>query len=155
MFTLRGLGVGVGASSGHSRGQLDATGAATNSFLSPFRTNGQQTFFSYRGGTTPTVAWGTRERISPQAYYYYGPFGVLAEYVTEKQDVRRTIGTTVRQDTLNNNAWQAQFTWFVTGEDEGPQRRAERTPPHEVRAFDEKREAARLGSACPAEISRT
>jgi phosphate-selective porin OprO/OprP len=118
-FKLRAFGIGVGASTGHSHGQLDATGAATNSFLPAYRTNGQQTFFAYRGGTTPTVAWGTRERISPQAHYYYGPFGVLAEYVTEKQDVRRTIGTTVRQDTLNHSAWQAQLTWYVTGEDEG------------------------------------
>jgi len=117
LFRLRGLGIGVGASWVDSHGQLDATGAATQSLLTTYRTNGQQTFFSYRGGTTPTVAWGTRERISPQAYYYYGPFGLLTEYVTVKQDVRRVNGATVREDSLTNSAWQVAVSWFVTGED--------------------------------------
>jgi phosphate-selective porin OprO/OprP len=119
LFSLRGLGVGIGASFADQRGLVDATGAATNSLLPGYRTNGQQTFFSYRGGTTPTLAWGKRVRLSPQAYYYYGPFGMLAEYVTLKQDVRRAIGATERLDTLDHSAWQVSFNWNVTGEDEG------------------------------------
>ncbi len=119
LFRLRGLGVGVGASWVESNGQLDGTGAATQSLLPSLRTNGQQTFFSYRGGTTPTIAWGKRERISPQAYYYYGPFGLLSEYVTVKQDVRRVNGATVRGDSLNHSAWQVAASWFLTGEDNG------------------------------------
>jgi phosphate-selective porin OprO/OprP len=120
LFFLRGLGVGIAATTVDANGQVDATGAATNSLLSSYRTNGQQTFFSYRGGTTPTTAWGKRERISPQAYYYYGPFGALAEYVTVKQDVRRVIAANnVRLDSLTNKAWQFGVLWSVTGEDEG------------------------------------
>lgn len=119
-FRLRGLGLGVGASWVESNGQQDATFAATQSLLPSLRTNGQQTFFSYRGGTSPTIAWGKRQRISPQAYYYYGPFGFLGEYVTVKQDVRRAIGaTTVREASLSHNASQLSFSWFVTGEDNG------------------------------------
>ncbi len=119
VFGLRGLGVGIGASFADQDGQVDATGAATNSLLTAYRTNGQQTFYSYRGGTTPTIAWGRRVRLSPQAYYYNGPLGVLAEYVTLKQDVRRVNGATTRQDTLEHSAWQVSLNWNVTGEDEG------------------------------------
>ncbi len=28
------------------------------------------------------------------------------------------VGGTTRSDTLDNSAWQAQFSWFVTGEEE-------------------------------------
>lgn len=119
LFALRGLGVGLGASFADQRGTVDATGAAVQSLLPGYRTNGQQTFAAYRGGTTPTLAWGRRTRLSPQAYYYYGPFGALAEYVTVDQDVRRVNGTSIRQDTLHHQAWQFGVAWSVTGEDEG------------------------------------
>jgi phosphate-selective porin OprO/OprP len=89
------------------------------SLLPSYRTNGQQTFFAYRGGTTPTIAFGDRQRVSPQTYCYYGPFGFLGEYVTVKQDVRRVNGAVVNQGSLTHKSWQTQFTWFLTGEDSG------------------------------------
>ena len=55
---LQGLGLGVAASIG------DQNGTATSAQLPAFRTNGQQTFFSYRSGDT--FAFGDRTRISPQ-----------------------------------------------------------------------------------------
>jgi len=119
LFRLRGLGLGIGASFVSANGTTDSTGAAVQSQLPSYRTNGQQTFFTYRGGTTPAIAWGDRQRISPQAYYYYGPFGFLGEYVTVRQDVRRVNGAVVNQGSLTHKAWQTQFSWFVTGEDEG------------------------------------
>jgi phosphate-selective porin OprO/OprP len=128
LFKLRGLGIGIGASFADQKGQVDATGAATNSLLAAYRTNGQQTFFSYRGGTTPTIAWGQRVRLVPQAYYYNGPIGVLAEYVNVRQDVRRVNGTSDRQGTLTNSAWQLGLNWAVTGEEEGYRVPAPRQP---------------------------
>ncbi|MGC4027803.1 MAG: porin [Steroidobacteraceae bacterium] len=127
-FALRGLGLGIGGSTTDQNGQVDGTGAATQSLLTTYRTNGQQTFFSYRGDTTPTIAWGRRQRLSPQAYYYYGPFGFLTEYVDVRQDVRRVIGATSREATLNHRAWQAQLSWFATGEDEGYRAPAPKRP---------------------------
>ena len=118
-LSLRGLGVGVGASLADQKGEVDASGAATNPLLTGYRTGGQQTFFSYRAGTTPTIAWGRRVRISPQAYYYNGALGLLAEYVSLKQDVRRVNGAAVRQDMLEHSAWQLAMNWNVTGEAEG------------------------------------
>lgn len=119
-FALRGLGIGIAASGSHGRGQFDSTGAATNALLPGLKTTGQQTWFSWRGGTTPTAAWGDHDRISPQAWFYYQSFGLLAEYVSDRQDVRRVISPALtRTGTLTNNAWQLALNWFVTGEDEG------------------------------------
>jgi phosphate-selective porin OprO and OprP len=121
-FALRGLGFGVAGT------YVDSIGNATTTLLPGYRTPGQQTFFSYRAstpavGTTPatngTFADGERLRISPQAYYYYGSYGVLAEYVKVSQDVTRVTPTSgTRSATLDNTAWQVQLAWFLTGEDE-------------------------------------
>ena len=118
-FNLRGLGFGIGAT------WQDLDGVATNPYLSSYRSQGQQNVFSYRGntatGTTPnnaTFANGERLRLAPQLYYYRGSFGFLGEYTQVKQDVSRTVGGVTRSDTLTNSAWQGQFSWFITGEEE-------------------------------------
>jgi phosphate-selective porin OprO/OprP len=119
LLGLRGLGLGMAASRSHANGQVDASGAATNSLLSSYVTDGQQTFFGYRGGTTPTLAWGDHKRFSPQAYYYDGPFGALAEYVSDDQDVRRAKGASVKLASLSHSAWQLSVSWFASGETNG------------------------------------
>jgi phosphate-selective porin OprO/OprP len=118
-FNLRGLGFGVGTT------WQDLDGAATNPYLPSYRSQGQLNVFSYRAntatGATPnnaTFANGERLRLAPQLYYYRGSFGLLGEYTQVKQDVSRTVGGTTRSDTLTNSAWQAQFSWFITGEEE-------------------------------------
>ena len=108
-FALRGLGVGVGGSAGHTRGSVAA------SLLPTYRTPAQQSLFAY---STGTFASGDLQRISPQAYYYYGRFGLLGEYVEVKEDVTRVNGAVTRSDTLKHDAWQIQFATFLTGEDE-------------------------------------
>jgi len=118
-FSLRGLGIGLGSS------WQDVPGAAANTYLSTYRSPGQQNVFAYRAntatGVTPnnaTFANGERLRLAPQFYYSRGSFGILGEYTQVEQDVSRTVGGVTRADTLTNSAWQAQFSWFVTGEDE-------------------------------------
>jgi phosphate-selective porin OprO/OprP len=121
-FVLRGLGFGLGAT------YVDSTGSATNPLLPSYRTPGQQTAFSYRAsvaavGATPAVngtfADGERIRWSPQAYYYVKNFGLLGEYANVSQDVSRLVdATTTLSDTLDNTAWQLQFSWAITGEEE-------------------------------------
>jgi phosphate-selective porin OprO/OprP len=100
-------------------------GSAANTALSAYRSPGQQSIFSYRAntatGTTPnnaTFANGERLRLAPQLYYYRGSFGLLGEYTTVEQDVTRVVGGTTFNDTLSHSAWQAQLSWFVTGEEE-------------------------------------
>jgi phosphate-selective porin OprO and OprP len=121
-FALRGLGFGVAAT------YVDVSGNTTTTLLPSYRTPGQQVFFTYRAstaaaGTTPatngTFADGERSRVTPQAYYAIGRFGVLGEYVTVSQDVSRLTPTAgVRSASLDHSAWQVQFAWFLTGEDE-------------------------------------
>lgn len=108
-FALRGLGVGIGGSTGHTRGS-EASG-----LLPTYKTPGQQNMFAYRTGT---FADGDVQRISPQAYYYLGRFGLLGEYVQVKEDLSRVNGAVRRSDTLKHDAWQIQFATFLTGEDE-------------------------------------
>jgi len=96
---LKGLGVGVAGSYGNQVGALPF-----------FKSAGQQTFFKYITGIS---ADGRRWRVAPQAYWYPGPVGFLAEYVRSEQDV--TNGTVTRN--LANQAWQVAASWVVTGED--------------------------------------
>jgi phosphate-selective porin OprO/OprP len=118
-FNLRGLGVGIGST------WQDLDGAAANPYLPSYRSQGQLGVFSYRAntatGATPnnaTFADGERLRLAPQLYYYRGSFGFLGEYTQVKQDVSRNVAGLALSDTLTNTAWQGQFSWFVTGEEE-------------------------------------
>jgi phosphate-selective porin OprO/OprP len=118
-FSLRGLGFGIGST------WQDIPGNSGNTYLSAYRSEGQQSVFSYRAnnatGVTPnnaTFANGERLRLAPQVYYYRGSLGFLGEYTQVKQDVSRTVGGVTLSDTLTNSAWQGQFSWFVTGEEE-------------------------------------
>lgn len=108
---LRGLGLGVAGTIGEQDGAL-------RTFVTP----GQQTFFSYTTGAgtaiAPNVAAnGKIWRVSPQAYYYVGPFGILGEYAYSAQEITQTAGPALTSDTLRNKAWQVAASWFVTGED--------------------------------------
>ena len=118
-FNLRGLGFGIGST------WQDLDGLAANPYLPSYRSQGQLSVFSYRAntatGTTPnnaTFSDGERLRLAPQLYYYRGSFGFLGEYTQVKQDVSRTVAAVTRSDTLTNSAWQGQFSWFITGEEE-------------------------------------
>lgn len=106
---LQGLGFGVAGSRGSQHGTASGTG------LAPFRTVGQQVFFSYLTSSTAAdtvVADGEHLRISPQGYYYYGGFGLLAEYVSSTQELRR--GTTERAR-VRNEAWQVEASYVLFG----------------------------------------
>jgi phosphate-selective porin OprO and OprP len=103
-----GLGFGIAGSTGDQAGTVSAPN------LPSFRTGGQATFFSYRSDGSAagtTIADGTRRRISPQATFYLGPFGLLTEYVSSKQEVRR--GTDTAE--LTNTAWQLATSWVIGG----------------------------------------
>jgi phosphate-selective porin OprO/OprP len=105
---LKNLGFGVGASQGNQTGTPAAPG------LAPYKTPGQQNFFSYRSDTTAagtTIADGTRFRLAPQGYFYSGPFGLLAEYVISRQDVRRDLVS----DRLEHKSWQVAGSWVIAG----------------------------------------
>jgi len=115
-FALRGLGFGVAGT------YTDQAGSATQPLLPSFRSPGGATFFRYRGtGTTgtgiPTIADGERIRLAPQAYYYVGSVGLIAEYTTVEQDVSRALATGTRAATVDTDGWQLAASYFLTGEE--------------------------------------
>lgn len=99
---LQGLGLGISAGYGNRQN----AGGLTAGYL----TDGQRTFFTYAAAAVPN---GDAFRWSPQAYYYYGPFGFLAEYVDSSQ---RVTLPGVRTDVLDNNAWSITGSYVLTGE---------------------------------------
>jgi phosphate-selective porin OprO/OprP len=103
---LRGLGFGVG-------GSYQANHPPTNTvtgLTGGYTTDGQAKFFTFNTGVN---ANGATWRLSPQAYYYYGPFSLLGEYVVDDQRVTKTT----KSADLQNNAWEITGGWVLTGED--------------------------------------
>jgi phosphate-selective porin OprO/OprP len=107
---LAGLGFGVAGSTGtQDRTTLTAPG------LSGYRSNAQQTFFSYRSNgaaTGTTLADGKRTRLSPQGYWYWGPAGVLGEYVRSTSEVKLDVN----EARIENSAWQVAGSYVLTGD---------------------------------------
>jgi phosphate-selective porin OprO/OprP len=131
---LSGLGFGIAATYTDSTAEknlnfTDTSAAdATRNGLPSYVTNSQNTFFRY---SSSTIADGERFRIAPQAYYFNGPFGFLAEYANVSQGVSLASGGSPvaggsgsnsniiagTHKTLNNDAWQVAATYLLTGED--------------------------------------
>jgi phosphate-selective porin OprO and OprP len=101
---LSGLGVGIAANTSKQETASSLTGG--------YRTDGQQTFFRYR---STVVGDGDIWRVSPQAYWYYGPFGLLGEYVISTANARATATSPIVE--LQNKAWQLAGSYVLTGED--------------------------------------
>jgi len=101
---LQGLTFGVAASIGREKTTLGRTAG--------YRTDGQQTFFSYLANV---VADGQSWRVSPQLDYRYGPLGLMAEYVLSTVNVRPSA--TGAKVELRNKAWQVTAGYVLTGED--------------------------------------
>jgi phosphate-selective porin OprO/OprP len=132
---LRGLGIGFAASWGKRFGD------AANPELPAYKTEGQQTFFSYRAladkpsavtynattkalGTSAAVAGdsgtvraiGAQYRLNPQGYWYFGPVGLLGEYIASVQEAGKGGANAGQTATLTTTAWQATASWVLTGE---------------------------------------
>jgi phosphate-selective porin OprO/OprP len=98
---LSKLGFGVGGSAGHHSGPLPS-----------YKTPGQQTFFSYANTTS---AQGLQYRVDPQFFYYWGPFGVIGEYIVSSQEVKSSVAGRPAQR-FNNTGWQVEGSYFLTGD---------------------------------------
>ncbi len=98
------FGVGIGATGGQHEGRT------SRSLLPRYPTIGQQTMFSYTGGS---YANGTAWRFIPQANCYHGPFAVQTEYVFSGQEVQNAANSR----NLVHRAWELSGTYVLTGED--------------------------------------
>ncbi len=112
--SLSGLSFGIAGSYG-----LQDTAAAVGT---SFKSDGQQTFFSFRTAATGVVADATNtvyssgrvSRISPQFSYYNGGLSLLGEYIASFSDVSYNSGASKAR--LKNTAWQLAAGYVLTGE---------------------------------------
>lgn len=107
---LKGLGLGFAYSTGTRE---VGTGA-----IRPYTSNALVNFFSYGANVRPD---GSHDRISPQAYFYRGPFGLLASYTESAQELvnTTTITPASKRADLTNRAWAVNVNYVLTGEDTG------------------------------------
>jgi phosphate-selective porin OprO/OprP len=101
---LQGLSFGLAGSIGREKTAAGRTGG--------YRTDGQQTFFSYNAAT---IADGQSWRISPQFDYRNGSLGILGEYIVSTVNVRP--GAAGAKAELQNKSWQLAAGYVLTGED--------------------------------------
>jgi phosphate-selective porin OprO and OprP len=118
---LEGLSLGLAGSYGHDDPVRNATNTViTASSLPTYVSPGGTQFFGY---AATAIAAGERTRYSPQLYYTWGAWDVLAEYVSSSQDVRTaTFATNVNLTdprTVTNTAWQIESGYVLTGENAG------------------------------------
>jgi len=116
---LQGIGLGV-AGSYETMSTPNTAGlpSTTGGTLPGYFTDGQEQFFAYNpADKAVVVAQDNHWRLSPQAYYYYGPFGLLGEYVISDQEVARTAVAPFDSAILRNTAWELSASWVLTGED--------------------------------------
>lgn len=95
---LRQLGLGLAGSVGDEHDALPS-----------FKTVGQNTFFQY---SKLAFAGGQHRRLIPQGYYYYGPLGILTDYIISSQRVENAIASQI----LTHHGWQATASMMLTGE---------------------------------------
>jgi phosphate-selective porin OprO/OprP len=111
------LGIGLSAQTGNRKGRLPTSTAAAQTGLAQYKTAGTNTFFQYLAPATDTTGALTTftheraTRLNPQLYYYYGPVGLLAEYVWLRQGVQKGSNVT----TLTQQAAHATATFTVGG----------------------------------------
>jgi phosphate-selective porin OprO/OprP len=102
------LALGVAASTGNE------LGTATNTWVGAFKSFSQSTIFSYLATTTANTVFakGRHTRVNPQLYYYFGPFGLLAEWVHEYQQLSNSIGS----GSVNNSAGNVAASFVIGGD---------------------------------------
>jgi phosphate-selective porin OprO/OprP len=100
---VQGLGFGIAGTYGRAKGTAGRTAG--------FRTDGQQTIFSYLAST---ITDGPNWRITPQLDYRNGSFGLLGEYVISTVNVRPNPTGVLTE--LQNKAWQVSAGYVLTGE---------------------------------------
>jgi phosphate-selective porin OprO/OprP len=94
---LRQFGFGLAGSAGAQHGTIPG-----------LKTTAQSTFFKY---SSTALAGGQHNRLAPQAYYYAGPVGLMAEYVISSQQVLNNK----LDRRFQNEAWEAQGSVVLTG----------------------------------------
>ncbi len=96
---LSGLGFGFATQGGSTDGVA----------LPAYKTVAQNTFINFNSGV---VSAGHRTTLAPQAFYYVGPFGLLAEDTVTEEGFQKS---TLRRE-VAFHSWEVQASYVLTGE---------------------------------------
>ena len=116
-FKLEGLGAAGDLGLHFAASTGNRLGLATSAQLPSYKSGGQNTIFAYNAPTTDTTGINTpfahlrQTRINPGLFYYYGPIGILGEFVWSKQGVQK--GNTIA--TLKHQAAHATASVVIGG----------------------------------------
>ena len=112
---LSGLGFGVAGTYANADDYAPGSTAISNG-LNSFASDPGVTFFSWNNNVQRN---GALYRINPQAFYYYGPWGIQAEYIVQSQGLTFNSGNATQQREIRDTswAWQATLSYNITGED--------------------------------------
>jgi len=94
----RPLGIGIAASSGFNHGVPPK-----------FSTIGQETFFRY---SSSTLVDGQHRRWAPQASYFSGPLGLMAEYILSGE----TLSAKDNRRYIANRGWDIAASIMLSGD---------------------------------------
>ena len=100
---LRALGLGLAGSWGIERGDASETG------LGRFRTVARDVFLTFADGV---AADGQRWRVNPQVWWFWGPLGILGEFVHASRQVRGDGSL----HGVAQQAWTAEVGYVLTQE---------------------------------------
>ncbi|MSR16634.1 MAG: hypothetical protein EXR89_02380 [Methylococcaceae bacterium] len=113
---VEGFGIGVAGSYSHAKGTQTIKNQAT-----PIGRNTYLNYTKVLAGASAPIANGDSYRFYPQAYWYSGAFGAMAEYVVSTQDLsgqitenKKVVSKNIKQ---SNTAWQILGSYMLTGED--------------------------------------
>jgi phosphate-selective porin OprO/OprP len=109
---LRGLGVGIAGTYQKDAGTTN--NGNTTGLTQGFTTDGQEKFFTYSNSVAST---GVHTRLVPQGYYYWGPFGLMGEYVANNDHVSN-FAKKITSANLQNTAWEVSGGYVLTGEND-------------------------------------
>jgi phosphate-selective porin OprO and OprP len=108
---VRGLGFGV---AGTVQKDAGTTNSANGTGLTQgYTTDALEKFFTYSNSVAST---GLHDRITPQAFWSWGPAQVMSEYVIDNDHVSNFAKKTTSAD-LQNTAWEISGGYVLTGED--------------------------------------
>ncbi|NBU68836.1 MAG: hypothetical protein EBS49_04340 [Verrucomicrobia bacterium] len=112
---LSGLGFGVAGTYANADDYAPGSSAISNG-LNSFSSDPGVTCFTWNSAAQRN---GAIYRINPQAFYYYGPWGIQAEYIVQSQGVTLNTGSATQQRQIRDTswAWQATLSYNITGED--------------------------------------
>ena len=113
---LRPLQIGVSATIGKEQEYLGLTGAGSGSAPSSGQTLQTSAKVTWLTFAAADYANGLRTRIVPEVSYFYGPFGMCAEYIRMDQRIQIATNNNNKPQDIPFEGYMLTATYMLTGE---------------------------------------